>query len=51
MSEYTPVEEVVRAWLIQGQNPKYHQIQKDLLRKNWPTLYAAIERLVSEETE
>ena len=51
MSEYTPTEEVVRAWLIQGKCPKYHEEQKMLLKKNWPSLYNAILRLVSEETE
>lgn len=51
MTEYTPIEAVVRAWLIQGKCPEYHEQQKELLRKNWPTLYNAIQGLVSEETE
>lgn len=49
MSEYTPVEEVIRAWVIRGSHPGYHEFQKNLLRENWPILYNAIERLVSEE--
>lgn len=51
MGEYTPTEEVVNAWTIEGKCPEYHEKQKDLLRKNWPTLYDAIQRLVSEEAE
>lgn len=46
MNEYTPVEKVVRAWVISGSHPGYHESQKNLLRENWPTLYNAIEQLV-----
>ena len=49
MKEYTPVEEVVRAWVIRGSHPGYHEFQKSLLRENWPTLYNAIEQLVIKD--
>ena len=34
------------AWLNEGFNPPYHKEQKELLRRNWPTLHRAIEDLI-----
>ena len=39
---------VVRAWLDEGPEPRYHCVQKAWLRSKWPTLYWAIEELVRE---
>jgi len=36
------LEDIWEAWNIEGKCPKYHREQKELLRKNWRTLYDAI---------
>lgn len=41
------VERLRRAWLDAGPNPAVHSAAKSRLRDSWPTLYNAIEELVT----
>ena len=43
------VEAVVRAWTEAGPRPDLHRRAQRRLRKDWPTLAAAIERLAARE--
>lgn len=38
-------ERVLQAWLVEGKNPAYHRAQKERLRREWPTLYQAIQAM------
>ena len=39
-------EDVVRAWVMKGSSPQHHQRMQEQLRKEWPVLAKAVERLV-----
>lgn len=43
------VEGIKRAWYIAGPNPRYHKEQVERLKKEWPTLYEAIEAAIEKE--
>lgn len=42
------IEEVRRAVLDAGARPDYHHAQAERLRREWPTLWRAVEHLVQE---
>lgn len=39
-------ERILQAWMVEGKNPAYHRAQKERLRREWPTLYQAIQALL-----
>lgn len=41
---------VVEAWTDMGPSPRVHRAAMDHLHRTWPTLYHAIEDLVTEDT-
>ena len=43
-------DRVVDAWVIAGPRPDYHTAQQQRLRREWPTLAAAVEALVKGKT-
>lgn len=49
MSKQELTDNIIKAWIIKGASPGYHESQKNLLKENWPTLYNAIEQLVIED--
>lgn len=49
MSKQGLTDNIIKAWIIKGASPGYHESQKNLLKENWPTLYNAIEQLVIED--
>lgn len=40
-----PVGDVIKAWEVAGRAPTYHRSMKAQLRKAWPTLHSALQRL------
>lgn len=40
--------DVKRAWLVPGRSPIHHEQAKQTLRKHWPVLADAVERLAAE---
>lgn len=44
----TASDKVVQAWLRPGAYPPYHYAMQEQLKRDWPTLYNAIEELVKE---
>lgn len=42
-------EDVINAWRIPGRNHKYHHEMQDKLRKKWPVLAKALDRLVQAQ--
>lgn len=36
------MNEIIKAWVIEGNNPTYHRYQQERLKKEWPALYKAI---------
>ena len=43
--------DVKRAWLVPGPSPLHHEQAKATLRKHWPVLADAVERLAAEPEE
>lgn len=41
---------IVDAWVNSGTRPDVHYAEQEHLRKNWPTLYMAIQAIISENT-
>ena len=44
----TAIEQLRRAVADQGSHPHYHRGVEKIHRSEWPTLWAAIDRLLSE---
>lgn len=44
--EWIAGEEIVRAWLVPGRSPEYHEQIKFEFKDRWPTMFAAIEKFV-----
>lgn len=38
---------VRKAWLDSGPVPAYHRMHQDNLRRNWPVLYDAIQKVIN----
>lgn len=47
--EMTALEAIIRAWTVQGANPRHHQMMQAKLRSEWPSLASAIERALKEK--
>lgn len=41
------VERVLKAWTDPGPVPAYHRVAQDALRRDWPTLAAALDALAA----
>ena len=39
------VNKVLRAWRVAGPNPEFHEAAKKRLKREWPSLYAALDEL------
>jgi hypothetical protein len=44
----SPIRQVIAAFTNPGQHPEYHEYRKAGLRKEWPALWAALNKLVDE---
>ena len=42
-------EGVRQAWLVEGKSPAYHQVAKEKLKKEWPSLHYAIVKAIESE--
>lgn len=42
------MDDIKKAWVVVGKNPQYHHEQQERLRKEWPTLYKAIIKHLSQ---
>ena len=40
------VRKVIAAWVLDGDNPDQNKTEKEMIRKNWPSLACAIDDLV-----
>ena len=43
------VEDIISAWIVEGIHPPTHRKLKEQLRREWPMLAKAVERLVNAE--
>lgn len=41
------VKRIIDAWQVEGRYPAYHRRQKEILKRNWPTLFNAVVALVA----
>lgn len=49
MTKISPEEQVVRAWTIPGRSPIHHAATQNRLRREWPVLARALDRLTHEK--